>query len=151
MRTGEQAVYRFTYSKPKPALAPPPVIPPTTPRRIAEPVVTQPVKNQVFSSNNLLTHRSIDFSWESVEGASSYTLSILQPGSDVPLFTVKNITGNAYSFTDLPMLDRGAFSYTIEAIDAEALQMSTASGVFSVDIPPLTAPKTFSPGGAIEY
>ncbi|GMO39613.1 MAG: hypothetical protein Pg6C_00140 [Treponemataceae bacterium] len=158
-RAGKIAEFRFTYAKPEPSPAVPKSQPPPAPplqpaqsasaprRALPQPVVIAPLRNQVFSSDYFAAQHYIQFLWNPVEGAETYTVKILKYGAVI--YEAANLTNSAFTLTNLAILDRGSFSYQIEAADGTLT--SAASGTFLVSIPPMSVPHMTSPGVLFAY
>ncbi|GHV70070.1 hypothetical protein AGMMS49928_16170 [Spirochaetia bacterium] len=120
---------------PLPRPAPPP-LPPLT-----APVLLNPVDAYVITAVELRANRNIVFSWNESPGASSYKFILyrLTAAGQETVFT-QTIDGNDYTLTDLKILSRGRFAWTVQAarqIDGKEETSAIAESRFTIDLPEL--------------
>jgi len=101
----------------------------------------QPANGTVFGLQNFRTQRSIAFSWSAVQGANTYIFTLYQQTASgrqqIVSQTISNRTN--YTLTDLRLLDRGTFTWQVEAVNtrANAIEQRSAIGesTFVIDFP----------------
>ncbi len=110
------------------------------------PLPTSPEAGAVIDYAFLSKNRNIRFEWEPVAGATDYTLSIYRAGSTTPVLSLEGIRGTSRAVTELQVLDRGSFSWTVAAmnhgpegtLDQVGL---AATGAFTIELPQLVSPE----------
>ncbi len=75
----------------------------------------QPSDNLLLNDNYFRQQRYIDFSWNSVNGADGYILQITDNRNRV-LFEELFNEETSYRFTSFDLLDRGTYTWTVEAV-----------------------------------
>jgi len=136
---------RYQDKQPETPPAPPPQprqtpSPPTPP--LASPRNLQPARGSSFGLQDFRTQRSITFNWTAVQGANAYIFTLYQQTAagkkQIVRQTINN--GTSYTLTNLSLLDRGNFSWQVEAISTErggAIERRGAAGesAFIIDFP----------------
>jgi len=79
----------------------------------------QPVRERRFTMSDLQTQRSINFSWQTVNGANAYILTIFQQtaGGRRQILQTQPLTSVSYSLDNLRILDNGTFFWQVEAVN----------------------------------
>jgi len=79
----------------------------------------RPASGHSFTMSDLQARRNISFSWDAVEGANTYILTIYQQagGRRWQTFQTPMLTRTGYLLEDLRFLDRGTFIWHVEAIN----------------------------------
>jgi hypothetical protein len=95
-----------------------------------------------------LGERSLVFTWQNVEGANGYIVSLyrIEEGGSVRVLSSAPQSANSYRLEDLSLLDRGAFAWHVEAVYADeegALRRrgETRDIRFTVDVPRPSKPE----------
>ncbi|MCL2801209.1 MAG: hypothetical protein FWD28_05585 [Treponema sp.] len=80
-----------------------------------------PARGHRFTMNDLYTQRNLSFSWQAVQGANAYILTIYQQieGRRRQVYQTQALTRTNYVFEDLHLLDRGTFIWQVEPINRE--------------------------------
>jgi len=102
---------------PAPAATPAPTAPaPVT--LLAAPANIRPVRGTNIDINDLQSNIPIIFSWSSVQGANAYIFTLNQQTSDGRQLLYRTTINNdtQFTFDNLRMLDRGIFTWQIEAV-----------------------------------
>jgi hypothetical protein len=101
----------------------------------------RPAVGIVFTMNELIVQRNINFSWQAVSGANAYTLVIFQQtagGGKRQIFT-HTFAGTSYRLENLRILDNGTFIWQVEAVyranNIIERRGNPAEGSFIIDIP----------------
>ena len=109
------------------------------------PVSISPADNAVFDYSYIETKKNIRFEWQSVKGATEYTIRILSADRSRVLFKVDRVKSTSYTLGNLSCLDRGDFIWEVSAqnywTDGKKDQDGAASARrFSIHLPKLQAP-----------
>ncbi len=118
------------------------------------PRTVTPQNSHVYGPTELRTIRSINFEWQSVQGANIYLFSLHKRDSSGKLVQIignQSLAGTSYELKDLSVLDRGTFVWRVEAqsrgsdggIDQRG---NVAETVFVIDLPETGSVKTRDPG-----
>jgi hypothetical protein len=93
---------------------------------LASPVLRRPGPGTVI---NMEAANSIDFAWDQVEGANSYRfiLSMHQPNGSLQRVFEARVANTAFHFTLLNHLDRGRFSWDVQALLLDNERVRTES------------------------
>jgi hypothetical protein len=116
------------------------------PEPLPAPALTAPEPDRVFGPEQLRAKRSITFAWTPVRGATAYRLAIFQPGRKDALFVREKITATSFTLEDLASLDKGGFSWAVQAQswdergELEQPGREARSG-FTIDLPSVRKPK----------
>jgi hypothetical protein len=106
-----------------------------------------PKDNYVLGPKELIDAQSIDFSWNTVQNATTYIFTLYQIGADntkkeITRSQIKTAAQTRVSFTidDLSVLDNGTFVWQVEPVRQDAdggieQRGSSASHTFIIDIP----------------
>ncbi len=110
-------------------------IPPLPPAEILSPPM-----GFGFGPAELRSQRSIVLSWKPVEGATHYSLLLYASGKAEPLVERDRLQGTSFAITDLSLLDRGDFSWRVEAFSFDGEGKLEQSGLdsrasFSIQLP----------------
>ncbi|MDR2181303.1 MAG: hypothetical protein LBN92_01330 [Treponema sp.] len=98
------------------------------------PRLIAPAHNRTFGVAQLRENPSIAFSWEAVEGASGYTLTI--SAGDGRQIVHRTLSSPSYIFTDLSVLSRGVFTWRVQAEQNTGREQGPPSEQsFIIDIP----------------
>lgn len=121
------------------------------PPLLPAPSLSAPAKGEVFGVDRLRDMTRMDFSWEEVEGATSYDLAVYSEDGKQVLASIPKIKGTRATIEDLSILDRGKLSWTVQASSYDAggeLEQSglKATGDFVIDLPALKKPKSGTSG-----
>ena len=89
---------------------------------LSAPVNLQPARGQNITMRDLQARRNIGFSWQAVQGANAYIITILQQtaGGRRQIFRSQPQTRTSYLFDDLRLLDKGTFIWQVEALNRRA-------------------------------
>jgi hypothetical protein len=120
--------------QPAPQAAPPP---------LPAPGNLQPASGYVLTEEIIIRDQRIVFSWEAVEGASGYLLTLYQvrPEGNQQTFR-QTIPGTSFALTDLTVLDSGEFVWQVEAENTGTERRSPAAeSRFRVDISEVQGPE----------
>lgn len=103
-----------------------------------------PENRYKFDAEYFKSNRTLNFSWAKVKDATHYIVRIEK--KDGTKIYEKRITGTSFEFTDMNVLDRGTFTWSVEAIrciqDGTILQESKPSrNNFIIDLPELKSTK----------
>jgi hypothetical protein len=97
--------------------------------------------------------RSLVFTWQNVEGANGYIVSLyrVEGGRSVRVLSSAPQSANSYLLDDLSLLDRGAFTWHVEAVYADETGVLLRRGEtrdtrFTVDLPRPSKPGLGDPG-----
>jgi hypothetical protein len=120
------------------------------------PSLISPENNHVFGLTELAENRGIHFSWQPVTGANRYVISIYTQdnfGNITPLIENQSLSGTSYNFTNMSLLDTGTFFWRLKAQNQRTngtviQEGNSAESTFTVDLPPLAAPKAIKPSYA---
>jgi hypothetical protein len=100
----------------------------------------QPTRGHRFSMHDLQLSRSLNFSWQAVQGANAYVFTIYQQANDGrrQVYRSQTLVRTSYVLEDLRFLDRGTFSWQVEAVNRRANGMidqrgNTAESNFYMD------------------
>jgi hypothetical protein len=112
---------------------------------LAEAGNRRPGNDYVFGAEQLRANPAIIFSWDRVEGANSYALTIFKEGAGGEREQVHSIDALAapgYTLRDLSVLDQGRFIWQVEALSRKPDGTVEQHGVigenwFVVDLPQL--------------
>ena len=112
------------------------------------PPLQVPAQDAVWDATTLRTMREPVFQWAPVEGANRY-LFALRPEKDDGALIREYLEKTEYKLTDLKLLSRGVFLWTVEAQTVGAdgsveQQGELASSRFAVDLPVMEAPRVKS-------
>ena len=121
---------------------------------LGAPVLTAPKQNLTMDAAYLRAHRTIEFTWNPVEGATAYTFTLSKRnanGSVKVITTEKNIRNTSATIKDLSVLDVGDFVWTVTAASFardgyEEQQGRTATGRFKISFSAPTKVDTVQPG-----
>lgn len=108
---------------------------------LATPVLTSPAGGFVIGPDYLRENRSINFKWNSVPGASSYSFNLYKKTSDgknLAVVSRKNLKSNRFELSDLSILDIGSFSWSVTAFSYasdgyEERRSKSGSSSFKID------------------
>ena len=97
---------------------PPPPPPPAPPPRLAAPQNMRPARGTRYGTDELQNLRSLNFSWSGVPQANAYIFSLYQqtPSGRRQIVRTAPITRTNYTLEDLRVLDRGTFTWQVEAV-----------------------------------
>ena len=117
-------------------------------------VLESPAQNLVMDGSYFRRHRSIDFTWKEVPGATSYNFALYKIDSDGRqklVYSKKNIKSCEQRLDDLSMLDVGDFEWTVTpfsyAKDGYLEQQGRAAGHrFKIDFASPTRVENVQPG-----
>ena len=117
-------------------------------------ILDSPAQNLVMDGSYFRQHRSIDFTWKEVPGATSYTFALYKIDSDGRqklVYSKKNIKSCEQRLDDLSMLDVGDFEWTVTpfsyAKDGYLEQQGRAAGHrFKIDFASPTRVENVQPG-----
>ena len=89
---------------------------------LGRPENLQPARGRRYTTSDLQTQRSINFSWQAVNDANAYLLTIYrQSGNRRRLvFTSQPLAKTYFSLDNLSILDNGTFVWQVEAIKRKA-------------------------------
>ena len=92
---------------------------PAPPARLPAPRNLQPARGHRFTMSDLQAQRRLNFSWQAVNGANAYILTIFQQANTGrrQIFQTQPLSRTNYSFEDLHLLDRGNFVWQVEAVN----------------------------------
>ena len=101
-----------------------------------------PAMGRRFTMNDLQAQRSISFSWQAVQGANAYILTIFREtegGGRRQIYRTQPLSYTGYSLEDLRILDNGNFIWQVEAVSRRAggaidRRGNTAESMFIMDI-----------------
>ncbi|MCR4823265.1 MAG: FecR family protein [Treponema sp.] len=118
------------------------------------PLLQSPRNDFVMTGDYLKKNRSIDFIWQDVEGATSYTFSLYKKessGRKKLIYTEKNTRANSVRIDNLSILDIGKFEWSVSAFsyakDGYLEQKGiTASSSFTINFASPTKVETVNPG-----
>lgn len=110
-----------------------------------------PKNGETFGVEQLSATAPIRFSWTPVPGANRYSLRIYKNGESNPVFRKNGIEIAEYSLTDFSVLDKGVFTWEVEAqsywTDGKLEQNGQkATSDFSIELPALKPPVTKTDG-----
>jgi len=110
------------------------------------PELALPARDEIIGPARLREARSILFSWNPVEGANRYDLAIFAQGKSAPIFRQDNLETTSYSLKDLSVLDKGRFTWTVEARSYDEKGEIEQAGrealsSFTIDLPALPEAK----------
>jgi len=127
---------------PEPLATQPPQTSPPQTSPLASPRNLQPARGSSFGLQDFRTQRSITFNWTAVQGANAYIFTLYQQTATGRLQIVRQTinSGTSYTLTNLSLLDRGNFSWQVEAISTGrggAIERRGAAGesAFIIDFP----------------
>lgn len=105
----------------------------------------EPATGSVFGPEELRGMRSIRFSWKPVPEAVHYTFRLYRADGAEPVVSVDSLADASYLLEDLTVLERGDFSWTVEAVGRDEERgavpaVGAAKSVFRIELPPLVAP-----------
>ena len=128
-------------SEPEPAPEPAPLPPPPPVILLASPQNLRPLRGANIGFDDLLSQRSIVFSWSPVQGANNYIFSLYRQtaaGRRQIIRTTLNRT--SYTLNNLGLLDRGNFVWQVEAVNTGSGGTITRNGsvvenIFSINFP----------------
>ncbi|MDR0599492.1 MAG: hypothetical protein LBG84_05345 [Treponema sp.] len=144
---------------PRPAAPPPPA--PAKPEPRPEPPPPPPLaapgglvpNNAVFTPAELVTMEQLEFTWNPVEGADAYLLTLFQRTQDGS--TKRILRTGPLKWTtqkvDLRRLDEGTFEWSLEAVHllpdgTVDRHGNPAEGVFTIKLPPVEELDTYDFG-----
>lgn len=108
---------------------------------LPEAKLTAPSNNSVIDFNYLRANRSVIFTWEKVNYATEYILSLWDKDNKL-IFEEKGLKNTNFTFNDLSKLSRGKFTWKLEArsFNNGVLEQRgrVAVSQFTVDIPEVT-------------
>ena len=110
-------------------------------RALGTPRNLEPARGRRFTTSDLQTQRSINFSWQAVSGANAYLITIYRQSGNRrrQIFISQPLARAGFSLDNLSILDNGTFIWQVEAIkrraDGTIEQRGTAAeSVFIMDI-----------------
>ncbi len=111
---------------------------------LPEAILLNPSHKEVFGIEYLSNNENINFSWQPVLDADTYTFILKDNNNSVILEEVlENKT--SYHFEDLSLLDRGTFTWSVEAmrhLPNKAIQRGDiVTQSFVIDLPQIIIPK----------
>ena len=117
-------------------------------------VLESPAQNLVMDADYLRNHRTLEFSWGDVSGATAYTFVLYKReanGSRKAVFTERNTKTTMVRIKDLSILDVGTFEWSVTpyayAKDGYLEQKGqVATRTFSIDFASPTRVETVQPG-----
>ncbi len=83
---------------------------------LAQPTGVSPASQAVVDMWN---QPALSFSWRPVPDATSYSISLTDAASGRVIFSVANVTGTSYRYTELRELNIGAFIWQIQATQTD--------------------------------
>ncbi len=111
--------------------------------KLASTVNMHPSDNTLYNAEYLSNNNYIDFSWERVAQANYYLFELRNESGEIII--KEQLEEPFYQLTDLQLLDRGRFTWTIEAqrllpqgIEQEGIVVSSS---FIIDLPQLQTPQ----------
>ena len=78
--------------------------------------ILSPAKGFVFGPEELRRRRAIPFSWEKVDGATHYRLTLKKQGGAEPVLFIDRWGKTEFLLDELSHLDRGEFLWEVEAL-----------------------------------
>ncbi len=116
---------------------------------LAPPRIISPSENVIFDVEYFTKNNSIEFSWAAVENADEYTFTLYNATNDILVNRVLQNETSFY-FEDLAILDRGSFTWTIEATRSlpQGIEQGgeTRESVFIIDLPMVMTPENTTRG-----
>ncbi len=117
-------------------------------------ILDSPARNFVMDGDYLKKHRSIEFSWKEVAGATSYSFSLYKKeanGTRKLIYSEKNTKSTLIRIKDLSILDVGNFEWTVKAYSYAKdgyLEQSgpLAASAFKIDFASPTKVEAVKPG-----
>ncbi|MBR1536554.1 MAG: FecR domain-containing protein [Treponema sp.] len=121
---------------------------------LESPALISPGQNFVMTGDYLKNHRTIEFLWAEVSGATAYTFTLYKKeanGKSRVIFTERNTKANSARIKDLSILDVGSFEWTVTpfsyAKDGYLEQKGRASArSFRISFDSPTRVETITPG-----
>jgi len=106
------------------------------------PELLGPPTGEVFDEAKLRSKKSILLAWKPVAGASRYVLIVAAPGGGKPIIARDDLGSPNFAISDLRILDRGRFDWSVEARSYDErgeLEEPgiVASSFFIIDLPAL--------------
>lgn len=103
-----------------------------------------PENRKKFDVEYFRTNKQLNFSWAPVKDATHYIFRLYKRNGET--LVEKKIKETKFTFSDIKMLERGNFTWSVEAIrcieDGTTLQESTPTkNIFIVDLPKLNSTK----------
>ena len=82
----------------------------------------QPARGRRYTTSELQVQRSLHFSWQAVNGANAYLLTIYRQSGNRrrQIFKSQPLTRASFSLENLSILDNGTFVWQVEAIKRKA-------------------------------
>ncbi len=100
------------------------------------PELLGPAEGEVFDVAKLSSRRSITLAWKAVAGANRYILRLEPSGGGKPIIARDDLVTPGFVISDLSILDKGRFTWSVEArlLDAggELEQAGTAASSFFI-------------------
>ena len=117
-------------------------------------VLTSPALGFVMGSSYLKSHRTIEFAWKEVAGATSYSFVLYKVEGDgrrSAVYSDRNAKGTSVTLKDLSLLDVGTFEWSVTAYSyAKDGFLEQKSGVatssFKIDFASPTKVEAVKPG-----
>ena len=105
---------------------------------LPKPIFTAPAANKRYGAAEIRASRRIDFVWQPVPNATSYSFVVRNERGQIVLS--KTAAEPKHTIMDMAVLKNGRFSYSVQAIqnlpDGTFVRRSeAASGVFEIDLP----------------
>ena len=108
---------------------------------LSAPANLQPARGKHFTMNDLQAQRALNFSWQTVNGANAYIVTIFHQdaGGRRQILQTQPVTRAAYSLENLRILDAGTFIWQVEAVNRRSngtidQRGRIAEGTFVMDI-----------------
>ena len=117
-------------------------------------VLASPERGLVMGAEYLKSHRTIDFTWNEVSGATSYSFVLYKVesnGSRKAVYSERNTKASSVTIKDLSILDVGTFEWSVipysYAKDGYLEQKgATATSTFKIDFASPTRVEAVKPG-----
>jgi len=124
-----------------------PVAKPAPAPAVAPAPVSRMPADFVVDADYLRKSRSINFSWESVPGASEYIFTLYKESSSGRQEILHNsLGGTSYTLEDVRRVGEGTFVWQVEAVDPNKQRGNILENRFTVSIPQPKDPKMLDTG-----
>ena len=117
--------------------------------KLPPPQQLTPPPGVIIGPSDLRTMERITFSWTAVPEATHYRFALRNGTNGEAVFSDDTLTELRYVLTDLSLLDRGEFHWTVEAVsqDGDLVTIPSAraaQATFTINLPELQAPTVYS-------
>lgn len=105
---------------------------------LSKPVLSLPAANTVYGAAQIRASRTINFTWQPVQSATSYSFTLRDERGQVLIN--RTLSATSYTLPDMAVLKNGRFTWSVQAVqnlsDGTFVRRSDAStNVFTISLP----------------